>query len=82
MEAFPLLLFCFLAGLPTSPKNYGLAPQPPKIIAIAPQIPENKKPFSPDPQNPLGALHYNTYYATAILLILSPTRVYADLVFP
>ena len=29
-----------------------LLPSSPKIITSAPQLPENKWPFSPDPQNP------------------------------
>ena len=32
-----------------------LLPKPMKIITSAPQIPENKWPFSSDPQNPSGA---------------------------
>ena len=35
-----------------------LLPSSPKIIASAPQIPENNWPFSPDPENPWGPTSY------------------------
>ena len=37
-----------------SPKTMGLLPSSLKIITSAPQLSENKYPFSPDPQNPWG----------------------------
>ena len=37
------------------PKIMSLLPSSPKIITRAPQLPENKQPFSPDPQNPWRA---------------------------
>ena len=46
--------FLLFAGLPKSPKTMSLLPKSLKIITSAPQLPENKYPFSPDPQNPWG----------------------------
>ena len=45
--------FTFLQGS-LDPQNYELAPQIPEKNTSAPQLPENEKPFSPDPQNPWG----------------------------
>ena len=35
-----------------------LLPSSHKIITSAPQLPENKQPFSPDPQSPWGPRHH------------------------
>ena len=57
MKAFPLRRdFCFTLQGSLDPQNYELAPKSLKIITSAPQLPENIKPFSPDPQNPWGPL--------------------------
>ena len=54
MEAFPYFILLF-GKAPHIPKIMSLLPSSPKIITSAPQLPENeKKTFSPDPQNPGG----------------------------
>ena len=50
---FFFLLFC---RAPYIRKTLSLLPKSLKIITSAPQIPENKSPYSPDPQNPWGPL--------------------------
>ena len=49
---------------PYIPKIMGLLPSSPKIITSAPQLPENKYPFSPDPQNPWGGTNGKIYNGT------------------
>ena len=49
-----LLLF---SRAPLIPKTMSLLLSDPKIITSTPQLPKIKKPFSPDPQNPMGPMY-------------------------
>ena len=53
-------IFTFLQGS-LNPKNMSLLPKSLKIITSAPQLPENKGSFSPDPKNPWGPRLYKLH---------------------
>ena len=58
-----------LTMLPSSPKFKSLLPSSLKIIASAPQLPENKWPFSPAPQNLLEGPIITHAHISLIMLI-------------
>ena len=68
MRLFLIFFFAFWQGS-LNPQIMSLLPSSPKIITSDPQLPENKWPFSPDPQNPWGApvLAINSVGQTSVL---------------
>ena len=51
---FSRFFFTFWQVSLNTPKTMSLLPSSPKIITSAPQLPENKTPFSPAPPKPMG----------------------------